>query len=176
MLLVLLLLQVMGLEIPMRDLRLMDPALAAWESFAQILVRAAMLALGREAMLHQNWGAAASLPVVGKGSNTGLSAAVASEVAGLDSTLLQHASVQICRGMAAAAGSVQQHLEQSLSGSSSWHAQVISAALQQVQVCACGDQLMLCACYCFAAVDARCVTMRWWSAQSMCASSSHVTR
>jgi hypothetical protein len=28
----------MGLEIPMRDLRLMDPALAAWESFAQILV------------------------------------------------------------------------------------------------------------------------------------------
>ena len=32
----------MGLEIPMRDLRLMDPALAAWESFAQILVRAGL--------------------------------------------------------------------------------------------------------------------------------------
>ncbi|GBF99922.1 magnesium transporter-like [Raphidocelis subcapitata] len=31
--------QVMGLEIPMRDLRLMDPALQTWESYAQILVR-----------------------------------------------------------------------------------------------------------------------------------------
>ena len=38
----LLLPQVMGLEIPMRDLRLMDPALAAWESFAQILVSSVM--------------------------------------------------------------------------------------------------------------------------------------
>jgi hypothetical protein len=35
--------QVMGLEIPMRDLRLMDPALAAWESFAQILVSLLLL-------------------------------------------------------------------------------------------------------------------------------------
>ena len=29
----------MGLEIPMRDLRLMDPALQAWEAYAQLLVR-----------------------------------------------------------------------------------------------------------------------------------------
>ncbi|KAI8464620.1 MAG: hypothetical protein J3K34DRAFT_526053 [Monoraphidium minutum] len=29
----------MGLEIPMRDLRLMDPALQTWEAYAQILVR-----------------------------------------------------------------------------------------------------------------------------------------
>lgn len=34
-----LLMQVMGLEIPMRDLRLMDPALQAWDTYAQILVR-----------------------------------------------------------------------------------------------------------------------------------------
>eukprot|EP00877_Chromochloris_zofingiensis_P002090 jgi/Chrzof1/11882/Cz06g13130.t1 len=33
------LIQVMGLEIPMRDLRLMDPALQAWDTYAQILVR-----------------------------------------------------------------------------------------------------------------------------------------
>jgi hypothetical protein len=45
--------QVMGLEIPMRDLRLMDPALAAWESFAQILVSTATLQIvsGGQGML-----------------------------------------------------------------------------------------------------------------------------
>lgn len=42
------LVQVMGLEIPMRDLRLMDPALAAWESFAQILVRDNALVVSAE--------------------------------------------------------------------------------------------------------------------------------
>jgi len=29
----------MGFEIPMRDLRLMDPALQTWDAYAQILVR-----------------------------------------------------------------------------------------------------------------------------------------
>lgn len=42
------LIQVMGLEIPMRDLRLMDPALAAYDSFAQILVRDNALVVSAE--------------------------------------------------------------------------------------------------------------------------------
>jgi hypothetical protein len=41
-------LQVMGLEIPMRDLRLMDPALSSWDSFAQILVRDNALVISAE--------------------------------------------------------------------------------------------------------------------------------
>jgi hypothetical protein len=40
--------QVMGLEIPMRDLRLMDPALSSWDSFAQILVRDNALVISAE--------------------------------------------------------------------------------------------------------------------------------
>jgi hypothetical protein len=38
----------MGLEIPMRDLRLMDPALSSWDSFAQILVRDNALVISAE--------------------------------------------------------------------------------------------------------------------------------
>lgn len=40
--------QVLGLEVPMRDLRLMDPALAAWETFAQMLVRDNALVVSAE--------------------------------------------------------------------------------------------------------------------------------
>eukprot|EP00879_Flechtneria_rotunda_P017595 GHRR01018445.1.p1 GENE.GHRR01018445.1~~GHRR01018445.1.p1 ORF type:complete len:489 (+),score=107.86 GHRR01018445.1:272-1738(+) len=42
------LIQVMGLDIPMRDLRLMDPALATWEGHAQILVRDNALVVSSE--------------------------------------------------------------------------------------------------------------------------------
>lgn len=38
----------LGLEVPMRDLRLMDPALAAWETFAQLLVRDNALVVSAE--------------------------------------------------------------------------------------------------------------------------------